>query len=226
MRRDRVLPSEVCDDVVRDGLGDGPRLALLVLDRRLDLRRHLVGIDLGRAFVQRPEVLVDADVDHQAFVERFDRPRGRLRLLLHRLGPEQGHERHPCFGRLDGGNAREAEGGFARVCIDRRRIGGRRGRGRDGRRAELAMGRRHRAHGGYGTCQQRADRPGVSARHARAAGRRAVPDRRCGILDPRPLEAANSRRCAQQRQRKPSRSRHRSPPPVRLPKARRTAGTR
>jgi adenylate kinase family enzyme len=54
----------------------------------------------------------------------------------------------------------------------------------------------------------------VVLRNRRAVHRPAVPDR---SLDPRPLEAANSRRCAQQRQRKPPRSRHRSPPPVRLP---------
>ena len=123
-------------------------------------------------------------------------------------------------GRLGGGNAREAEGGFARAWIDRRRIAGRHGRGCDGRLGQLAMGAGHSGHGGHCVCQRRADRPGVSARNRCAACRPAVPDRRCGILDAGPLEAAeprsappgNSDRSAQQHQRKLPRSRHRSPP--------------
>ena len=137
-------------------------------------------------------------------------------------------------GRLGGGNAREAEGGFARAWLDRRRIAGRHGRGCDGRLGQLAMGCGHSGHGGHCVCQQRADRPGVSARNRCAACRPAVPDRRCGILDAGPLEAAeprsappgNSDRSAQQHQRKLPRSRHRSPPPFGYRKARRTAGTR
>jgi hypothetical protein len=145
------------------------------------------------------------------------------------IGPEQGHEPHACFrrrrrtrlgqrrldGRPRGGNAREAEGGFARAWIDRRRIGGRRGRGCDGRLGQLAMGRRRSGHGVYCVCQPRADRSGISARNCRPAG----PDRRRGILDPGPLEAAeprsappgNSDRSAQQHQHKLPRPRHRSP---------------
>src|ERR1700745_1026583 len=59
-----------------------------------------------------------------------------------RSGPEQGHARRRFFGRLGGGHAREAEGGFARVWIGRRCIGGRCDCGCVGRLAELAMGRR------------------------------------------------------------------------------------
>ena len=241
MRRGRILPREVGDDIVRGGFGDGSRLALLRLDRGLDLLRHFVGIDLGRAFVQRPQVLVDAGVDHQAFVDNFNRAHGRLRGLFHRrLGPEQRHQPLVGFrrrrtsvgqrrlddGRPGGGNAREAEGGLARAWSGRRPIGDRHGRGCHGSLGQLAIGRRYSGDGGDCVCQQRADRPGVSARNRRAVCRPAVPDRRCGSLDPRPLEAANSRRCAQQRQRKPPRSRHRSPPPFGYRKARRTAGTR
>jgi len=75
--RDRTVPREVGDDIVRDGFGDGLRLALLGLDRGLDLLRHLVDVDLGRAFVERPQVLVDAGFDHQAFVDNFNQARGR-----------------------------------------------------------------------------------------------------------------------------------------------------
>ena len=125
----------------------------------------------------------------------------------------------PCSGRmvlddgsLGGGGAREAEGRFARVRTDRRRIGGRRGRVRNGWCRQLEMER-----GGSGHCGWQPSRsPGCP---------RAVPDRRCGMFDVGPLEAAEPRsrptgqhdHCAQQHQRKLPRSRHRSPPPVRLP---------
>ena len=76
-------------------------------------------------------------------------------------------------GRLGGGNAREDEGGFAGGWIDRRRIGGRHGRGRDGRLGQLAMGRGHSGHGGHCVVPA-ARRP---ARRQRSKSLRRVPPR-------------------------------------------------
>src|SRR5262249_13129034 len=61
LRGFRILPPEVLINVLRQSFDNGPRLAL-VLDLHLDPLLHLDGVDLWRPFVQRPEVLVDADV--------------------------------------------------------------------------------------------------------------------------------------------------------------------
>jgi hypothetical protein len=96
---------------------------------------------------------------------------------------------------------------------------------RDGRLAQLEMGAGRSGRGGHCGCQRRAGAPGVGARSRCAACRPAVPDRRCGILEAGPREAAEpgsaptgeGDRSAQQHQRKLSRSRHSLAPPVSAP---------
>src|SRR5947208_9207815 len=54
-----ILPGEVLIHELRNSFRDSAALAVL-LDCRLDLFLHFDGIDLPRAFVHRPEILVDA----------------------------------------------------------------------------------------------------------------------------------------------------------------------
>src|SRR5262249_6171519 len=70
LRGFRILPPEVLGNVFRQSFDDGPRLAL-VLDLHFDLLVHFDGVDLWRPPVQRPEVLVDADVRLGARIESF-----------------------------------------------------------------------------------------------------------------------------------------------------------
>src|SRR5437588_1110792 len=77
LRRDRIFPHEVSDDILRNDFDDGPRLAVL-RDRRLDPLRYLVRINFGRSFVNRPQIVVDADFGHEAFVEYFNWADDRL----------------------------------------------------------------------------------------------------------------------------------------------------
>ena len=156
-----ILPREVLDDVLHLGFSDGPRFALL-LDRHLDLLLHFDRVDLGRPFVQRPQVVIDADLGH-AFIGRFDWAHAWLVLIVHQGRRKDGRELHACFGRLwntsvghdglDGGHlgrTGEGEDRFGRVCIASQRPASGYGRRHDGR---------------LGWC------------------RPAVTDRRCGILD-------------------------------------------
>src|SRR5215468_8389324 len=53
-----ILPREVLFHELRNSFRDSAALPVL-LDGRLDLFLHFGGIDLGRAFVHRPEILVD-----------------------------------------------------------------------------------------------------------------------------------------------------------------------
>src|SRR6516164_558413 len=67
-----ILPREVLIHKLRNSFRDSAALALL-LDCRLDLFLHFDGIDLGRAFVHRPEILVDALFAQDALVRSFER---------------------------------------------------------------------------------------------------------------------------------------------------------
>src|SRR5215831_13396520 len=69
----RILPREVLIHELRNSLRDSAALAVL-LDCRLDPFLHLDGIDLPRAFVHRPEILVDALFAQDALVRSFERP--------------------------------------------------------------------------------------------------------------------------------------------------------
>src|SRR6516225_6367941 len=84
LRGFRILPPEVLGNVLRQSFVDGPRLAL-VLDLHLDPLLHLDGVDLWRPLVQRPEILVDADVRLRARIESFG-AYGRPGGVLHRIG--------------------------------------------------------------------------------------------------------------------------------------------
>src|SRR5262249_18027475 len=67
-----ILPCEVLIHELRNSFHDGAALAVL-LDCRLDLFLHFDGIDLPRAFVHRPEILVDALFAQDALVRSFER---------------------------------------------------------------------------------------------------------------------------------------------------------
>src|SRR6516164_9102339 len=69
----------------------GTRLAL-ALDLNLDPLLHLDGVDLWRPLVQRPEVLVDADVRLGARIEHFG-AYGRPGGVLHRISRTHRRER-------------------------------------------------------------------------------------------------------------------------------------
>src|SRR5262249_46650928 len=129
----RVLPREVGGDVFGGGLRHGPGLAVL-LDRLLDPLLHFVRVDLGRPFVKRPEVRVDAGVGY-AWRGRLDRAHGRLKVIAPRTSGRHGGEPHACFrrrrrnrvgrdrfggGRLGGGNAGGRENGLGRARTARR----------------------------------------------------------------------------------------------------------
>ena len=64
-------------------LDDGARLAL-ALDLHFDPFLQLDGVDLLRPLVQRPEVLIDADVRLLARIESFE-VYGRPAGVLHRI---------------------------------------------------------------------------------------------------------------------------------------------
>src|SRR5262249_38236416 len=68
----RILPREILIHELRNSLRDSAALAVL-LDRRLDPFLHLDRIDLPRAFVHRPEILVDAVLSREALVRSFER---------------------------------------------------------------------------------------------------------------------------------------------------------
>ena len=78
----RILPREVFIDVLVELPGHRDLLAL-AFDGHLPALLHRDGVELGRALVQRPQVTVDADVDHEALVERFDRAHILLRDVHH-----------------------------------------------------------------------------------------------------------------------------------------------
>src|SRR5215831_3508194 len=67
-----ILPREVFIHELRNSFRDSAALAVL-LDCRLDLFLHFGGIDLRRAFVHRPEILVDAVLSREALVRSFER---------------------------------------------------------------------------------------------------------------------------------------------------------
>src|SRR5262245_41318735 len=67
-----ILPRDVFIHELRNSFRDSAALAVL-LDCRLDLFLHFDGIDLGRAFVYRPEILVDARFAQDALVRSFER---------------------------------------------------------------------------------------------------------------------------------------------------------
>src|SRR6266566_8683861 len=67
-----ILPGEVLIHELRNSFRDSAALAVL-LDCRLDLFLHFDGIDLPRAFVHRPEILVDALFAQDALVRNFER---------------------------------------------------------------------------------------------------------------------------------------------------------
>src|SRR6266478_9129880 len=67
-----ILPREVLIHELRNSFRDSAALPVL-LDCRLDLFLHFGGIDLGRAFVHRPEILVDALFAQDALVRSFER---------------------------------------------------------------------------------------------------------------------------------------------------------
>src|SRR5262249_57027153 len=78
--------------------GDGPRFALL-LDRHLDALRHLDGVDFRSAFVERPEVSVDAAWVPKALVALFGRAPCLLRLTVHRIRRGRTRSLHGwCYG--------------------------------------------------------------------------------------------------------------------------------
>src|SRR5262249_11373109 len=68
----RILPGKVLIHELGDSFRDGAALAVL-LDCRLDPFLHLDGIDLRRAFVHRPEILVEAPFAQDALVRSFER---------------------------------------------------------------------------------------------------------------------------------------------------------
>src|SRR5262245_50934989 len=92
LRGYRILPREVLSDVFRQSFDDGPRLAF-ALDLHLDPLLHLDGVDLRRPLIQRPEVLVDADVRLGARIESFGAC-GRPGGTLHRISWTHRSELH------------------------------------------------------------------------------------------------------------------------------------
>jgi hypothetical protein len=67
-----IFPSEVFIHELGNSFRDSAALAVL-LDCRLDPFLHLDGIDLPRAFVHRPQILVDAVFAQDALVRSFER---------------------------------------------------------------------------------------------------------------------------------------------------------
>src|SRR6516165_2155874 len=67
-----IFPREVLNRELRNSFLDSAALAVL-LDCRLDLFLYFDGIDLPRAFVHRPEILVDALFAQDALVRSFER---------------------------------------------------------------------------------------------------------------------------------------------------------
>src|SRR5690242_1092570 len=99
LRGFRILPPEVLSNVLGQSFDHGPSLALLILDLDLDPLLHLDGVDLWRPLVQRPEVLVDADVLLRTCVDgvsAFGRPDGGL----YRIGRTYRREWHGWCGWL------------------------------------------------------------------------------------------------------------------------------
>src|SRR5262249_12795729 len=127
-------------------------------DRLLDPLLHFVRVDLGRPFVKRPEVRVDAGVG-DAWRGRLDRAHGRLKVIVHRTSGRHGGEPHACFrrrrrnrvgrdrfggGRLGGGTAGGRENGLGRARAARRGHSDGGGSGRAGRRGRHRLGLRNR----------------------------------------------------------------------------------
>src|SRR5215510_1518082 len=67
-----ILPREVLSHELRNSFGDSAALAVL-LYRRFDLFLNFDGIDLGRSFVHRPEILIDTYFAQDALVRSFER---------------------------------------------------------------------------------------------------------------------------------------------------------
>src|SRR5207244_12529858 len=67
-----ILPREVLIHELGNSFRDSAALAVL-LDCRLDLFLHFYGIDLRRALVHRPEILVDTLLAQDALGRRFER---------------------------------------------------------------------------------------------------------------------------------------------------------
>src|SRR5262249_62222269 len=67
-----ILPREVLFHELRNSFRDSAALPVL-LDSRPDLFLHFGGIDLQRAVVHRPEILVDALFAQDALVRSFGR---------------------------------------------------------------------------------------------------------------------------------------------------------
>src|SRR5262249_23651663 len=68
----RILPREVLIHELRNSFRDSTALAVF-LDCRLDLFLNFDGIDLRRALVHRPEILVDTLFAQDALVRSFER---------------------------------------------------------------------------------------------------------------------------------------------------------
>src|ERR1700730_18727572 len=83
-RRLGILPREILIDELSKAFRDSHRFALL-LDRHFPQLRHLDGVLLGRPLIERPQVSVDADLSHTAFVESFYRAHSILGVLRHRI---------------------------------------------------------------------------------------------------------------------------------------------
>jgi hypothetical protein len=66
-----ILPREVLNHELRNSFRDSAALAVL-LDCRLNLFLHFDDIDLPRAFVHRPEILVDALFAQDALIRSFE----------------------------------------------------------------------------------------------------------------------------------------------------------
>src|SRR6516164_2537869 len=71
LRRVRILPGEILIDELGKTPGDSYRFAFL-LDLHFPLLIHLDGVLLGRPLIERPQVLVDANVRFPALVGKFD----------------------------------------------------------------------------------------------------------------------------------------------------------
>ena len=93
-----ILPREILGDVFDQSFDDGPHLAL-DLDLRLDLLLNLDGVDFRRPLVQRPKVLVDANVRLDTRIESFG-VRGRSVGFVQRVGRTRCRQQHRFWPRL------------------------------------------------------------------------------------------------------------------------------
>ena len=84
---------EVPKDVFGNGLGDDPCFALLLNCDLLPVH-DLVGIDLLGPLIQRKQIVIDADLHHEALVERLAARHCLAGLVLHRIGRVQRRHVH------------------------------------------------------------------------------------------------------------------------------------